>query len=285
MLKLNAYAKLNIGLCVVRKRSDGYHDLHTVFQMIDIHDTLFFSRIDEGVKITSSDPSLPLDQNNLVYKAFDLLRQQLGLQGGLKIHIEKLIPSGAGLGGGSSNAAVTLLATKHLWQLEIEKQTLMDLAAEIGSDVPFFLQGGTALGEGRGEMLTPLPSLEHIWIVLICPHIAVSTAWAYNQLKIALTNDKKIVNFSPLFQKAAFDEFKLHLINDFEDVVFKRYPELLHYKDKLYHSGAFYASMSGSGSSIFGFFKDEKKAVLALTSLKKSNATLHICRPFSVTSS
>ncbi len=282
---LNAYAKLNLGLRVVRKRDDGYHDLHTVFQQIDIHDTLSFEKIKSDINITSDQSDLPLDHNNLVYKAFMLLKDKYRLCGGLKVHIKKVIPSGAGLGGGSSNAAITLFATNHLWQLEIQKQTLMDLAAEIGSDVPFFLQGGTALGEGRGEILTPLPNLDGIWIVLICPDISVSTAWAYNQLKIALTNDKKIVNFSPLFHEAAWNEFKLYLINDFERVVFKRYPQFKQYKNQLYDNGAFYASMSGSGSSIFGFFKEKEKAELALTALEKSGLKSYICKPFSVTSS
>lgn len=282
---VNSYAKINIGLHVVRKRKDGYHDLHTIFQMIDLHDTLSFKRIKLGVDISSTHSALPLDHNNLVHKAFMLMQETFKFQGGIQVHIDKFIPSGAGLGGGSSNAAVTLLATKHLWQLKINKQTLVDLAAEIGSDVPFFLQGGTALGEGRGEILTPLPALNLIWIVLICPNISVSTAWAYNRLKIALTNDKKIINFTPLFYRAAFDEYKLHLINDFENVVFIKYPELAELKEQLYQSGAFYASMSGSGSSIFGFFKDKEKAEFALASLKKSNHTSYICRPFSVTSS
>lgn len=283
-LTLPSCAKINLGLHITGKREDGYHNIHTVFQEIDFCDTLTFQKIDAGIQLTASNPALPLDHRNLVAKAFLLMQNKYKFSGGIKVHIDKKVPAGAGLGGGSSNASTTLKAVNRLWRLNLTDHVLMELAAEIGSDVAFFIQGGTMLGEGRGEILYPLPPLNACWIVLLCPNIHVSTAWAYGEMKITLTNAKKIINFSPLFQRSTPDGFKANLINDFEGVVFQRHPVLQLYKERLYEEGAFYASMSGSGSSLFGFFQNYEEAFKASQKFI-SDLTTIICRPISVSSS
>ncbi len=283
-LTLPSNAKINLGLQVTGKREDGYHNINTVFQEIDFCDTLTFQKTDAGIHLTASDPALPLDHRNLVAKAFTLMQKEFNLKGGIQVHLEKKIPAGAGLGGGSSNASTTIKAVNRLWKLNLTEQTLTELAAEIGSDVAFFIQGGTMLGEGRGELLSPLPSLHTYWIVLLCPDIHVSTAWAYGQMKFALTKAKKIINFSPLFQRPTPDGFKVNLINDFEGVVFQRHPVLQLYKKELYKEGAFYASMSGSGSSVFGFFHTKENAQKASQTYINDLTTI-ICRPILVSSS
>lgn len=263
-MTLEAYAKINFGLQILGKREDGYHDIVTVFQEIDLHDSLSFRKTPSEVNIVSSLTTLPSDESNLIYQAFNVFKNATAISGGIDVQLEKRIPMGGGLGGGSSDAAATLKALNHLWGNRLTHKELFRLAGEIGSDVPFFLMGGTALGLGRGEELEPVSLENDYWIVLLLPNVSISTAWAYRQAKIPLTKDGKIVTFRALFEKGTLQSFRTKLINEFEEVVFERHPQLRSLKNGLYKEGAFYASMSGSGSTIYGLFYQEREARAAV---------------------
>jgi len=203
-------------------------------------------------------------------------------EGGLEVHVEKRIPIGGGLGGGSSNAAATLTGMDQLWDTHLIPQDLEFMAAEIGSDVPFFIRGGTAIGEGRGERLTPIDLQWDCWILLVCPAISVSTAWVYNQARIGLTKDEKLINFRSIFQKNALRSLRGSLENELEGVVFKRHPLLRLFKEDMYKWDAFYASMSGSGSSVYGLFDSLEQAEAARSFfLVDKRVTMYLCRPIS----
>jgi len=278
ILHLKSCAKINIGLSVTGQRQDGYHNIETLFQEIDLCDEITFKQSSNSIIIKSDNPDLPLDKSNLMYQAFELFKNKASISDGIEIYIKKRIPMGGGLGGGSSNAATTLLAANSLWGSPFSTEQLFNLAQEIGSDVPFFITGGTAIGRGRGEELSFLEIPDDWFAVLVCPGISVSTKWAYGELKITLTNEKKITNFNALFTDWLIDRWQSDLLNDFETPVFNRYPELRAIKDKLYKMGAFYASMSGSGSTLYGLFKDSMAGQEAQKFFSNSYSS-YFCRP------
>jgi 4-diphosphocytidyl-2-C-methyl-D-erythritol kinase len=258
-IRLPAYAKVNLGLRILGKRPDGYHEIETFFLQIDLADLLFFKRLpSREIKFTCNWPELAEPENNLCVKACRLLEATCGCRLGLEIHLEKRIPYGAGLGGGSSNAAVVLMAVNHLFKLGLGVDQLSDLAGRLGSDVPFFLHGGLAYARGRGEILTPLDYLPGLWLLIVKPEIDVSTKWAYDNLKFGLTKSKKNTTFASLKNSLSdFDALREACQNDMEGVVFTRYPELAVIKSRLHDAGALPVSMSGSGSAIFGIFASQ----------------------------
>jgi len=281
-IHLKSYAKINLGLFLLKKRLDGYHDIITVFQTVDLHDTLTFHRNDNSSNLTlsSSGIPIPLNEDNLIFHAFRVFQERMHTGCGLEVQVTKRIPTGAGLGGGSSNAAAALIAMDRLWDSRLSRGDLESMAAEIGSDVPFFIQGGTAIGEGRGERLTPIDLKWDCWVLLVCPSIPVSTAWAYRQARIGLTKDEKLTKFRSIFQKNALRSLRDSLDNDLEEVVFKRHPLLGLFKEDMYKWDAFYASMSGSGSSVYGLFErlDEAEAARSFFLVDKRVRTF-LCRP------
>jgi 4-diphosphocytidyl-2-C-methyl-D-erythritol kinase len=236
VIQVPSYAKINWSLRVTGKRADGYHDLETVFQLISLHDTLTFTESDH-LAVTCDDRTIPTDERNLVVKA----ARALGVDR-VAIHIDKRIPSGGGLGGGSSNAAATLMTLSKIFSL---RQPLEPIALRLGSDVPFFLVGGTAYATGRGEVITPLPDAPKVPLLLILPRQRVSTAEAFRAL----------THFSPPLGVDAYRDMS-HFTNDFEEPVFAHFPQLRGWKEKLYSRGATWAAMSGSGSTIAGAFQD-----------------------------
>ncbi len=238
-MQIAAPAKINWSLRVIGKRTDGYHDIETLFQTISLYDMLTFDPADR-LSLTCSDPGVPTDDRNLVIRA----AKALGMTAA--IHLEKRIPTGAGLGGGSSNAAAVLRAFGRKDR---------EVALSLGSDVPFFLLGGTAYATGRGEVITPLPRVAPVPLLLLIPEERVMTAEAYAMLR----------RFSPplgleRFRAMIDDDLLDHaaeLINDFEEAIFARFPELQAMKTRLYELGAAWAGMSGSGSTIVGAFRSQ----------------------------
>jgi 4-diphosphocytidyl-2-C-methyl-D-erythritol kinase len=280
-LVLKSPAKINLGLYLLKKRMDGYHDILTLFQAIDLYDTIRFTRTRSSDLILHAEGfPIPSDKENLIWKAYDLFNKNLHLEGGLEVNVEKRIPTGAGLGGGSSNAASTLTALNVMFEKNLSSKQLEKMAEEIGSDVPFFIQGGTAIGEGRGEILTPVELEADYSILLICPDVSVSTAWAYSQARIVLTRELKMAIFESLFQNRDLRSLRASLKNELEDVVFQRHPLLKLFKENLYKWDAFYASMSGSGSSVFGLFnrQEQAEAARAFFSIDKRVKTF-LCEP------
>jgi 4-diphosphocytidyl-2-C-methyl-D-erythritol kinase len=261
MLQRQAHAKINLGLRILGKRPDGYHDLETIFQEISLCDELTFRPHAGEIRIHSDHADCPADQRNLVYKAAALLQQHTQTDQGADITIKKIVPVGAGLGGGSSDAATTLKALNHLWQLSLTEAELLALGARLGADVAFFIRGGSALGTGKGDLLRPLAMPLDYWGVLIYPGFAVSTPWVYQNLNLDLTKSQKNSKLYGLTDyindpRSWQDVF----VNDLEDVVFEKFPELDHLRKQLATAGAFYSRMSGSGSSLFGLFTTRARA-------------------------
>jgi 4-diphosphocytidyl-2-C-methyl-D-erythritol kinase len=238
-MEVLAHAKINWALRVTGKRADGYHDIETVFQTISLHDTLSFTA-SEGLTLTCDDPTIPLDDTNLVLRA-----ARAAGAGNVTISLHKRIPAGGGLGGGSSDAAATLAA------LGVNDPAI---ALSLGSDVPFFFTGGTAYAAGRGEIITPLPPVRGVPLLLLFPQERVSTASAYAMLR----------RFSPplgveRYRAVVGGDLLSHaseLVNDFEEPLFDALPQLRRLKSRLIEAGAAWAAMSGSGSTIVGAFGD-----------------------------
>ena len=256
-VRIRSHAKINWTLDVLFKRDDGYHELRTIYQTVSLHDTLVITETDGPIEIVCDDPRVPCDETNLVFKAAALL-QEAGTPKGARIEIEKCIPVAAGLGGGSSNAAATLLALVKLWQVEIDERNLVRIAASLGSDVPFFLMGGTALGVGRGEEVYPIEQVGSEHLLLVNPGFSVSTRDAYEKLS-RLTRPEAANNI-PFTLLAAKGISGLPLVarNDLEEVVLAAHPEIAEVKRRLLSLGARHAQMSGSGATVFGVFDNSQ---------------------------
>jgi 4-diphosphocytidyl-2-C-methyl-D-erythritol kinase len=253
-IHIRSYAKINWTLEVLSRRDDGYHELRTIYQTVSLYDELRITATDGSIEIVCNDPRVPCDETNLAFKAAAELLKGAGTSKGARIETEKRIPVAAGLGGGSSNAAATLLALVKLWEIEIEERELTRIAAVLGSDVPFFLIGGTALGVGRGEEVSSIEQLHCEQLLLVNPGFAVSTREAYEKLS-RLTRSEAAFNI-PLALLAAKGISGLPLVarNDLEDAVLADHPEIAEVKRRLSSLGAIHAQMSGSGATVFGVF-------------------------------
>lgn len=264
---LSSYAKVNIGLYITGKRDDSYHDLATVFQQVSLHDILHFEIGEAGqseIDLTvCNNPQVSADKNNLVYKAAQAFLEETKKNLTLTMTLEKNIPVGAGLGGGSSNAAVTLLGLNHALGNPLGLKELYQLASRLGADVPFFITGGLAAASGTGDRLRPLDIRYDFTIVLVCPDVAISTKWAYSQIQTTGSKPAQLETLVKTCENTKVSSWPESIDNDFETVVFQEFPQLRALKRRLYLSGAEYASLSGSGSTIFGIFTDRKKAAAA----------------------
>lgn len=252
---LPSFAKINWFLRISGKREDGYHELCTLFQTVSLHDEITFSEFDE-ILLTCNDEKIPTDESNLIIKAANALRERFDVKKGVKIHLEKWIPSPGGLGGGSSNAAITLIGLARLWNLEIKIEDLAKIGASLGADVPFFFYGGTCSGTGNGTQITPIKDLEEKFLLIVTPNVDVSTREAFASL-----NAPRLTNFSAKSilqichsEAGSFDVRQNDLKNDFEQSVFAIEPEIKRVKEKLFELGAIKVSMSGSGASVFAIF-------------------------------
>jgi 4-diphosphocytidyl-2-C-methyl-D-erythritol kinase len=248
-IRLSAFAKINLDLHVLGRRPDGYHELRTTFQSVALADTLMFTRSRGAFRITCDDPGCPTGRSNLVWCAASLVWKAAGRRGapkGVTVHIDKRVPMQAGLGGGSSDAAAALRALPRLWRADIAPHTLLRLASELGADVPYFLEGGTALGLNRGDVLVPLDDMAPTWVVLIVPEFGVSTKDAFRWWDERRREGKS----------RALPRARRAVSNDLETVVSARHPIVRRLTARLKREGASHASLSGSGSAVFGLFDD-----------------------------
>ncbi|MBP9109360.1 MAG: 4-(cytidine 5'-diphospho)-2-C-methyl-D-erythritol kinase [Pyrinomonadaceae bacterium] len=256
---LPSFAKINWTLRVLGKRDDGFHELFTVFQTVSLCDVIYFAE-SEKLELTCEDAAIPTDGRNLIVQAARALQRVAGLNKGAFIHLEKRIPSPGGLGGGSSNAAVALIGLMQLWDVTVGERELNEIALELGSDVPFFLQGGTAIGTGRGEVIETIDDREVGAMLIVTPDVNVSTREAFAGLDAATLTNVDLNRILPVCRKDADGLDPLHsvLTNDFERSVFSAYPEIGRVKKTLIDLGAITAAMSGSGASVFAVF-DKKE--------------------------
>ncbi|HAM52139.1 MAG TPA: 4-(cytidine 5'-diphospho)-2-C-methyl-D-erythritol kinase [Nitrospiraceae bacterium] len=270
VLTLSAPAKINWFLHIVRKRDDGYHDIVSLMQYVTLSDTLTMEHSD-GIQVVSAQ-NIPQEEN-LVYKAAVLMRQLMRIKSGVRITLKKEIPEAAGLGGGSSDAASSLLGLSRLWNLNVAPIELAEMGKVLGSDVPFFFQGPLAMVEGRGEIVFPVRLRASYSLLLVKPLLAVSTAWAYAQLdvpsnpKVLTKKHNNITLFRQALENGDFSLLSSLQRNDLEPHVAKRYPVIDEIKEKLMLNGAIFSSMSGSGPTVFGVFRTDKEAAKAAEGL------------------
>jgi 4-diphosphocytidyl-2-C-methyl-D-erythritol kinase len=278
-VSLPAFAKINLCLHVLGKRADGYHELRTVFQTISLHDTLRLTLTRHpGISLETDNPALPSGRENLVWRALEALRRELRLRGGVRAELTKRIPAARGLGGGSSDAAAALVGMLRLSRRKLPAARLVKLAAGLGADVPFFLFGGRALGLGRGDEVYPLPELSGRTMLVVSPRdVGISTREAYRWVSRRLTMRKqvpKLHSFCALCWSVQGD-----VSNDFEAAIFRRYPRLARLKQGLLRRGALEAALAGSGSAVFGLFRNPAQARRAARGFPKDQ--VFVCKTLS----
>lgn len=278
-MKLKAPAKINIFLDILNKRKDGYHNMKTVFQSVSLFDDISIKETSGGIKISSDSPDIPGGRKNIVYKAAAAIKKYSGIRKGVLIKIKKRIPVGAGLGGGSSDAAAVLMGLNKLWGLKLSGKVLISLAKKLGADVPFFIYGaGRCAAEGIGDILTPLSVKKRKWYVIVKPSFKISTKSVYSRLVLSknktfpagltppfLGNPLRRAGLTKLKQCSKIDTY----YNRLEDVVIPLYPEIKKIKEKLISYGAEFSLMSGSGSCVFGVVKNQNTGAKIKSFLKK----------------
>ncbi|MFN0139009.1 MAG: 4-(cytidine 5'-diphospho)-2-C-methyl-D-erythritol kinase [Pyrinomonadaceae bacterium] len=268
---LPSFAKINLLLRILGKREDGFHELFTVFQTVSLRDTLHFEEAGD-LELTCDDSRVPTDDRNLIIRAATALKRNLGVKTGAKIHLEKRIPSPGGLGGGSSNAAVALIGLKRLWNVPVTDSDLLSIAEELGSDVPFFLFGGTAIGTGRGEKIEQVGDIEGEHLLIVTPDVAVSTSSAFAALESAnLTNaDTESILTVCRNEAKSLDLRRSALTNDFSQTVFASHPEIKRVRAALLSLGAVNVALSGSGASVFAVFDKQETRQAAHNALEET---------------
>lgn len=283
-LQLRAYAKINLGLDVVRKREDGYHEVRMIMQTVKLFDKLTFRLLDEDViRLKTNLGFLPVDENNLVYKAVKLLKDTYHVDKGIEIDLFKCIPVAAGMAGGSTDCAATLVGASKLFKLHLSKQQLMELGVKLGADVPYCVLRGTALSEGIGEVLTPLASIPNCCILIAKPLVSVSTKFVYEHLDAnGLNEHPDIDGMVEAIKEGNLKGITDRMGNVLETVTIPEYPIIAEIKDCMKAAGAMNALMSGSGPTVFGIFKKEEDAEHAKEQIKEMGLAPHVyvVRPF-----
>jgi len=283
-VSVEAFAKINLGLAVTAARPDGYHDIETLFQSVSLSDTLALTPLESssGVSLSLHGLSVPDGPDNLAWRAAEAAVVEFGCPG-VAIELTKRIPVAAGLGGGSADAAAVLVGVDALFAIGATRETLRDVAAALGSDVPFMLSGGTALGTGRGESLERLPALSGVWFVLATPRFAVSAGDAYRMARIGLTEALSFTRVNCLaVREGDIPTLAKGLRNDLEAGVVSAYPEVARVKEALLAQGALAAVMSGSGPTVLGLVKDEAAGQSMLTRLAGRGWDIHVVAPIDV---
>lgn len=272
-IELNAYAKVNLGLDVLRRREDGYHELRMIMQTVDLYDTLTLEKTEEtGIVMTCNIEGLPCDERNLVYKSAKLMFEEYKLPGGIRIHLEKRIPMAAGMAGGSTDAAAVFNGMNELYALGIAKERLCELGVRIGADVPYCIVGGTALSEGIGEVLTVLPNVPDCVVLIAKPDFDVSTKYVFENLHAnSLTYHPDIDAMAESIRAGDLNGVVKVMDNVLETVTEAKYTEITDIKNIMREHGAMRAMMSGSGPTVFGLYEKKEDAKKAADAIRKCN--------------
>lgn len=281
-MTVRAYAKINLILSVGDKRADGYHEIKSFMQNVDLYDTLTLTHTENGkITITSDHKYIPCDERNLTYKAADSFFKAAGIDcDGLNIHIKKYIPVGAGLGGGSSDAAAVLRAMNIIYDTGFSREELANIGAQIGADVPFFIYGGARYAHGIGEILTDAPQMPNAAILIVKPRFSVSTPKAYTAFDSfgpQPAADTDAVRLS--LENGDINSLCSSLSNSLQSPVEAMYPQIAQIRTKLIQLGADGALMSGAGSAVFGIFRDKKKALSASNLMRYTYGKCYLCKP------
>ncbi|WP_461810894.1 4-(cytidine 5'-diphospho)-2-C-methyl-D-erythritol kinase [Faecalimonas sp.] len=270
-LELKALAKINLGLDVLGRRENGYHDVRMVMQTIYLYDDVFMKKTkEEGIHLETNLFYLPANENNIAYKAAKLLMDEFKIEGGISIRLNKFIPVSAGMAGGSSNAATVLFGMNKMYQLGLSQQELMERGVKLGADVPYCIMRGTVLAEGIGEELTPLPALPKCYVLIAKPSVSVSTKTVYEKLDaLNIVNHPNIDGIIEGLEEQNLDKITSNMGNVLEEVTIGDYPIIEKIKKVMKDAGALNAMMSGSGPTVFGIFKERKHAKQAYIEIKK----------------
>jgi len=265
-LRVPSYAKVNLSLQILGKRPDDYMEIKTILQTISLRDFLYFRVTGGPISVLSNSSRVPSGEENLVYKAAVALKKESGTSRGVEIRMKKRIPVAAGLGGGSSNAAVSLLTLNSLWDTSVGEEKLHALAAGLGMDVPFFLLGGTVLGLGRGEEVYPLEEISGYNVLVVNPHVEISTSQIYKKAKKLLTLNIDSINMSHSLY--TFERIESFVFNNLESCVQKDFPVIARIREGLESLGAIASALSGSGSTVFGLFTSRSLLLKASEAFK-----------------
>mgnify|MGYP000782865893 FL=1 len=281
-ISLKALAKINLGLDVVRRREDGYHEVRMIMQTIQLYDRLDIKRTQEpGIQIQTNLSFLPVNENNLIYKAAKLLMDEFSITDGVSVKLDKRIPVAAGMAGGSTDAAAMLIGVNRLFSLGLTKRQLMERGVQIGADLPYCIMRGTALAEGIGEALSPLPPMVKCPVLIAKPSISVSTKFVYQNLKLDDTTiHPDIDRLIDDIKAKNLHDIAAHMGNVLETVTIPNYPVIDEIKKHMLSNGAVGAMMSGSGPTVFGLFDDEDTAKKAYKAMRSS----HLARQVYLTS-
>ena len=281
-ISLKALAKINLGLDVVRRREDEYHEVRMIMQTIQLYDRLDIKRTQEpGIQIQTNLSFLPVNENNLIYKAAKLLMDEFSITDGVSVKLDKRIPVAAGMAGGSTDAAAMLIGVNRLFSLGLTKRQLMERGVQIGADVPYCIMRGTALAEGIGEALSPLPPMVKCPVLIAKPSISVSTKFVYQNLKLDDTTiHPDIDRLIDDIKAKNLHDIAAHMGNVLETVTIPNYPVIDEIKKHMLSNGAVGALMSGSGPTVFGLFDDEDTAKKAYKAMRSS----HLARQVYLTS-
>ena len=271
-LAVKALAKINLGLDVLRRREDGYHEVKMVMQTIHLYDQLHLKKIESGIHLETNLGFLPVDESNLAYRAARLMKEKYQIEEGIDIRLNKRIPVAAGMAGGSTDAAGVLYGINELFNLGIKRKELMELGVQIGADVPYCIMRGTASAEGIGEKLTSLPPMVKCPVVIAKPQVSVSTKYVYENLKLdADTVHPDIDGLIGAIRAKNLEQIAGHMGNVLETVTIPNYPVIAEIKEHMMEHGAAHAMMSGSGPTVFGLFANGDTAVAAYEAMRESN--------------
>jgi len=283
-IKVRCYAKLNLFLDIVGKRPDGFHDIVTIFQPIEVWDEIEITRTGHGITLHGDNPDIPWSKENLCFKSAEFLFKRFDISSGVNILVKKKIPSGAGLGGASANAAGVLIALNRLFGLDLDGSELRDLALEIGSDIPFFIFGRPAIGMGRGELLEEWSGLEGGWFLLVKPDINISTAWAYTNINLQLTTGLSKSKLKSVLKRIGkLPNRPVETYNAFEVLLRGTYPVIGDILDGLKRKEPLLCSVSGSGSTCFALFSEEERAKEVEREFVKNGYSTWVVRPINST--
>lgn len=274
-LQLKAYGKINLGLDVIRKRPDGYHDLDMIMQMVDVYDDVIIEKkAGEEIVVKADAAVLSNGKDNLAYMAAKMLFDEFGIKSGVEITIHKRIPIAGGMAGGSSDCATTLIGINEMFNLGLSKQQLMERGVKLGADVPYCVLGGTAIARGIGEFLTPLPTPPQCHVIIAKPPISVSTAYVYGHIRPdEITKRPDIEQMTLAIKEQDLNKLSDLLYNVMEEVTVSEYPVIEKLKSIMLENGALNSIMSGSGPTVFGLFDDREKAQAAMRALDSKELT------------
>jgi len=278
-IEIDSYSKINLTLHVLGKRQDGYHDLETIMQSVNLADRIFIKKEKEGIKIKCSHPLVPVDSQSLTYRTAEKILNRYKITKGVKIEIDKKIPLASGMAGGSANSASILVGINKLFALNLNNKDLRRIGEELGMDVPFCIQNGTALAYHKGEKVTPLPLVEPpLWLIIINPGFEIPTRWAYNNLDLDQIKKEKNNTEAMLkaLKKRELQGIAKNLFNSFERLIIKKYPEIGKIKDRLIEEGILGALMSGSGPTVFGIAQNEEQAFKIYEKLKSEYKSIWV---------